>query len=119
MQCSRCGEDRERYNGQAYCKVCSGEQQARWAKENRERKADINRAWRRRNAVRRKAMMMASNALWRAIRNGSLSRGTVCAFCESDQNIEAAHTDYGKPLEVLWLCRKCHRQWDAIAPKSR
>ena len=33
--------------------------------------------------------------------------------CEScgDIKSEGHHTDYGQPLEVIWLCRKHHREW--------
>jgi hypothetical protein len=80
---------------QAYCKVCANQAQSKWSKDNRQRKADINRGWRKRNYVRRHAMLMASNAMWKAIRNGSLKRGHSCAFCDSTENIII---DNGTPL---------------------
>jgi hypothetical protein len=31
-----------------------------------------------------------------------------CSICRSSEWIEAHHSDYSKPLEVLWVCKKCH-----------
>jgi hypothetical protein len=28
--------------------------------------------------------------------------------CKSDENLQKHHPDYTKPLEIKWLCRKCH-----------
>jgi hypothetical protein len=33
-----------------------------------------------------------------------------CLICHSKENIVAHHPDYNKPLEVIWLCQKCHQR---------
>jgi len=49
----------------------------------------------------------AHDAVRYAIRVGRLSRG-CCAEC-GEGRVEAHHEDYGKPLEVIWLCARHHR----------
>ena len=39
-------------------------------------------------------------------RRGKLVAG-LCADCGTDW-VEMHHEDYGKPLDVVWLCRGCH-----------
>jgi len=46
--------------------------------------------------------------LHKALNDGEIRKPKTCQWCKSDQNIEAHHTDYAKPLAVKWLCRKCH-----------
>lgn len=41
-----------------------------------------------------------------AIKRGDLVR-LPCAYC-GDLKTDAHHDDYNKPLDVAWLCRKCH-----------
>jgi ribosomal protein S27AE len=40
-----------------------------------------------------------------------------CVFC-GDTNVEAHHKDYSKPLDVVWLCPKCHRRLHALFPET-
>lgn len=54
-----------------------------------------------------------------AIRMGRLVRPDRCEQCQQLCKPEAAHADYSQPLTVRWLCRPCHRRWDAVDPKSR
>jgi hypothetical protein len=42
------------------------------------------------------------------VKRGNIIKPTTCSICNSDQWIEAHHADYTKPLEVVWLCKKCH-----------
>jgi hypothetical protein len=49
---------------------------------------------------------------------GKLVRPSECEHCGRCGYIEAAHTDYTRPLLVRWLCRSCHRRWDHAEPKS-
>ncbi len=44
-----------------------------------------------------------------SVRRGKLLRPAVCSKCgESNLRIDAHHADYGKPLEITWLCTRCH-----------
>ena len=44
-----------------------------------------------------------------ALRNGKLKKNDRCQICGSKSNIECHHHDYDKPLDVIWLCRACHK----------
>lgn len=49
----------------------------------------------------------ARKAISMRLRDGSLIR-QPCEECGSEEDIEAHHDDYSKPLEIRWLCRKHH-----------
>jgi hypothetical protein len=51
---------------------------------------------------------IARSRLAYALRTGKIERGT-CRVC-GDKKVQAHHTDYSKPLEVMWLCSPHH--WD-------
>jgi len=44
------------------------------------------------------------------IRKGEIVRPTKCSRCQAEGIIEGHHYDYDKPLDVIWLCRKCHAE---------
>jgi hypothetical protein len=48
-----------------------------------------------------------------AIKSGILKK-EKCFVCESANNVQAHHCDYSKPLDVYWLCTKCHAIVHAI-----
>ncbi len=51
-----------------------------------------------------------------AIKAGRLKRPHRCSGCgctDEEHRIEAHHADYSRPLDVIWLCTKCHRRMDA------
>jgi hypothetical protein len=44
-----------------------------------------------------------------AVRAGTLVRPARCEQCGKVQRgLHGHHEDYGKPLEVIWLCNTCH-----------
>lgn len=60
----------------------------------------------------------AQNLLETAIKQGVIQRKTHCEQCgdsgtmkDGRTKIQGHHCDYNKPLEVLWLCQKCHHTW--------
>jgi hypothetical protein len=63
-------------------------------------KAKIN--WIARNPDKRRAHYTLNGA----VRDGCVQK-MPCADCGSDFS-QAHHEDYSKPLEVTWLCAKCH-----------
>ena len=44
-----------------------------------------------------------------AIRRGKLVRGP-CSVCGVTEGVDGHHTDYTKPLDVVWLCKPHHRE---------
>lgn len=65
-----------------------------------------------------KASDLACNLLETAISQGIVERKYICDKCGSTEQfkdgrtaIQAHHCDYNKPLEVMWLCQKCHHEW--------
>lgn len=60
--------------------------------------------YRRLNPEKYKAKAIANNAL----QAGKLKRKTKCEECGKKTRLEKHHPDYSKPLEVVWLCKKCH-----------
>lgn len=54
-----------------------------------------------------------------AIEKGIIERKIICEKCgdipvdykNGRTAIEAHHDDYNKPLNIKWLCKKCHFEW--------
>jgi hypothetical protein len=46
-----------------------------------------------------------------AIRTGKITKPHHCEWCNSCNRLDGHHSDYLKPFDVLWLCRKCHKSW--------
>ena len=52
----------------------------------------------------------AKSKVRRACEIGVLIKPSICQSCNSKEKLEGHHKDYSKPLEVIWLCRKCHKK---------
>lgn len=41
-----------------------------------------------------------------------IPKGQLCVVCNKDLAVEKHHEDYDKPLEVMFVCKKCHtKKW--------
>lgn len=75
------------------------------------REVEYERKARQKNPIR----FRCGEILHYAVRMGRIEKPDVCSRCTSTVFIEGHHKDYSKPLDVDWLCKKCHR----IADKER
>lgn len=53
--------------------------------------------------------ILAHSAVRQAIMKGTLKK-QPCEICGETKS-EAHHDDYDKPLDIRWLCKKCHTEW--------
>ena len=116
------------------CKVCHSASNKAWKQANAEKLAASNKAYRQANpekvAAIEKAWQQANPekvgayqkarnlrepekyraryAVGNAIRDGRLSRPQECSSCNVSCEPEGHHDNYDEPLNVRWLCRKCH-----------
>ncbi len=74
--------------------------------------------WRQRNPERARLIQRAGNAVKYALERGLLVRPEQCEECGARGRVQAAHHNYIELLNVRWLCRTCHGQWDRECPKS-
>ena len=65
----------------------------------------INRAWRQEDKRRQRC----HNAVSKAIKKGIIVR-MPCIKCNSLKSL-AHHENYNRPLDVMWLCQICHKEW--------
>lgn len=94
-QCSKCGANPRR-KSHAYCASCWAEYQRRWNRDHPRtpaQKAKVN--------IRSKAAHAQS---------AGVLVPQPCAHCGTTECVEKHHHDYAKPLDVEWLCKRCH--WD-------
>uniref|UniRef100_A0A6M3M030 Putative baseplate protein n=1 Tax=viral metagenome TaxID=1070528 RepID=A0A6M3M030_9ZZZZ len=56
----------------------------------------------------------ASTAVHNAIRDGKLIPWPVCAVPECCGKPHGHHPDYSRPLDVVWLCDKHHKEAHAL-----
>lgn len=84
-------------------------------KQNENRRKRLTKSakeWRLRYPEAYKAQTAVGNAL----RDGKIIK-EPCSFCNSTSNVHAHHNDYSKPLDVVWLCAKCHHRIHAKFPQ--
>lgn len=95
--CSRCGRGIVLTPSRLARRVLSC-----WACRYRATKAETERRYR----AAHPEIVRAHWTLHKAIKRGRVTR-KPCESCGSERS-QAHHEDYSKPLEVKWVCKKCH-----------
>lgn len=132
-QCTKCGKTKEleafcRRKGakdghRSECKNCHclAERERRRLNGEKMRLRDKSRY---QNNPDRRHFMKEKSTVWakqnsnkrhahkeveRAISKGLLRKPDFCSLCkEKARKIDGHHPDYDEPLEVVWLCCRCH-----------
>ena len=105
---------------QSVCKPCRIETNKKSRRLNPEKRREVlrqqsrkevsskgYRANKRSSPLQIKAHHMVENA----VKAGRLVKPTACSACGQTQfSIQAHHADYGKPLDVVWVCAPCHAE---------
>jgi hypothetical protein len=125
MKCNKCGctdtDNFYKYSN-TRCKDCYSSrwgtyndkekkrQVEKWRAKNKDKIREYYREWYKKNGRKRNPIKEKAHSIVRgAIISERLIRPSMCSKCKSGGRIEAHHNDYNKPLEVIWLCNKCHR----------
>jgi hypothetical protein len=116
---------------QSSCKDCQKERAAAWQRAHPERHRAYVYTWkashpdqvsRHRKLTRSRrdqttadfirVVVRVASTVRRAIASGRLVRPDQCSACGRSGIVpDAVHEDYEAPLEVTWLCRRCHYRW--------
>ena len=90
-------ERREKYK-QEY--ILYGKQ---YYQANKDKVLATIRAYRKSNPEKALAHLILNRNI-----SSSNDRPTVCSKCDAAGMVDGHHSDYSKPLDVIWLCRSCH-----------
>ena len=129
-KCSKCGIEKDESDFQkrmaskdfltSSCKACLKEYDKKRDQDPRRIQAKKNylktekgkaarkraqKKWLNSNPIKRAVHIQTGNA----IRDGKLIK-EPCESC-GEKIVHAHHDDYAKPLDVRWLCSKCHEKW--------
>lgn len=116
---------------QSACKACKKSRAKQWralnvgrcrAYNTKRRRDPAARAadneYARRRAREHPEARRAQNAANAALQSGKITR-RPCAACGSTENVQMHHPDYDRPLDVQWLCARCHKQLHVDAEASQ
>jgi len=108
--CKVCRRKKAHDDRRARPEVFSARDAARYVGARREKILADSTVRAKAGGVERRARIALANA----VRDGKIDKPDACSEClTSCSRIEGHHEDYSKPLEVIWLCARCHRRLHA------
>ena len=111
-RCKDCVKARVKHRARTNPAVQEYDRRRAKTPERRAKAREVTRRWRAENPLRNKAHTAVAHAL----RNGTLAK-EPCLFC-GEAEVHAHHRDYERPLDVTWLCPKCHHRLHAAFPET-
>lgn len=91
---------------------------AQYRDDNKEKIKELNKEYRKNHTEQAREYQRKNratkvgyshNKVWQGIKKGEITK-QPCESCGADI-AEAHHDDYNKPLEIRWLCKRCHAIW--------
>lgn len=101
------GKKLHKLRNEKYRKTKQGKESEKRSRQTYQRTEKYKKAikrYRAKNPEKRKAQWILSNA----IRSGKVIRPSMCSACNVQCVPEGHHYDYTKPLDVIWMCKRCH-----------
>lgn len=129
-RCYRCKNEKSieefypsKHFGRSYsCKECDKKHAVEWAKKKRYFKSGSGKEALIRASKKSRAKYPEKDEarikLREAVRKGEIVKPKNCVSCGGDGQIHGHHTDYTKPYDVQWLCRKCHSEVHKVRVRS-
>lgn len=122
--------DKQRKDGlHSWCRACCRQRGISYRYENYDKvieaarvgrskpgRAEKNAEYQRRQRELYPEKIAARQALNNAIKRKEIAR-QPCSAC-GVPNAHAHHHDYSKPLDVEWMCRKCHMKEHRYTPEG-
>lgn len=108
------------------CKVCATKvaHQKRWAdvkdarakdrmKRPTERERDARRRYSKAYKKKHPERIRAASKLHRLKQSGRIEAPASCQACGCVESVlDMHHVDYDRPLDVMWVCKPCHKVLD-------
>ena len=103
------------------CKDCTKKRVKAYAASERGKEVDRKRQqkparkeWMGKHSVlmreKHKGKRSCRVKFWTEYKKGTIKK-TPCIECGTEALVEAHHSDYNKPYDVMWLCSLHHKEW--------
>lgn len=111
-ECKECTKARVKHRARTDPKVQAYDRARAKLSHRRANSNRVSSRWNSRNPEGYKAHYLLGNA----VRDGRIQK-QPCLFCGAEK-VHAHHRDYSRPLDVIWLCPKCHHRLHAAFPET-
>jgi hypothetical protein len=92
------------------CRDCKSSYKA--TPEARERQKERSRKRRENASEEDKTKRMCWNRVYYRLKTGEIVKSVSCQVCGIECETQAHHSDYTKPLVIIWCCQVCHAKLD-------
>jgi hypothetical protein len=102
--CNTCANNKKKELNQK--RIKEGKEAYKFEYKNKEARTNYLNGYGREGDLKKKRIR---NLVYKALKAGRLER-KPCEVC-GNIKAHAHHSDYNKPLDVIWLCAKHHKEW--------